>query len=369
MLRRLERDFKHLLPTLLRPLVGSGQPADVATRPFKRILVIRQHDQLGDMLCAVPLLRGLRHRYPGAAITLMTSPVNHEIMMHNPYADRIINYDKREFLGRVSLRPAKVLNFIRMLRREKFELAIVPSTVSISVTSDLLGYLSGAPYRVGASHLDEIENPSAVFFNCPVRLTWKEEPHRHQALRNLDIARSLNLNVTDLSPEIGLSGQEVSAAKWFLSSAAMKGPIIAYHPGAGKAPNRWPAERFAELANSLARDLKCGAIITYGPMDDEPVRIMQSRLVCPHVVVENKSIREVAAILSLAHLVISNDTGIMHVAAAVGTPVLSLFGPTDPGQWAPIGTAHRYREGKGGEISSITVGEVLSAAREMVKEE
>jgi ADP-heptose:LPS heptosyltransferase len=82
--------------------------------------------------------------------------------------------------------------------------------------------------------------------------------------------------------------------------------------------------------------------------------------------VANKSIREVAAILSLARLVISNDTGIMHVAAAVGTPVLSLFGPTDPEQWAPIGTKHRYIVGKGGDIETIPVEEVLTVAREML---
>lgn len=364
MLRRL--DSTQLLLTLFKPLIRSRQPADVARRAFKKILVIRQHDQLGDMLCAVPLLRSLRHRYPGARIALMTSPVNHEAMLHNPYVDRVINYDKTELVSRFFLRPARVLKLIRELRKEKFELTIVPSTVSTSATSDLLAYLSGAPYRMGAEQIDGIENPSAAFFNCPVSLSWKEDPHRHQALRNLDIARSLDLSLGDLSSEIGLTGQEVGEAKWFLSRVGMTGSFIAYHPGAGKPPNRWPAERFAGVANALTNEFKLGVLITYGPMDSEPVRIMESRLAGSYVVVERKSIREVAAILSLACLAISNDTGIMHVAAAARTPVLSLFGSTDPEQWAPIGRGNRYIQGRGGDIGNITVDDVLVVARTML---
>ena len=318
------------------------------------------------MLCAVPLLRGLRERYREARIVLMTSPVNHEVMLHSPYVDEIIRYDKREFLGSFFIKPAKVLKFIRRLRNVGCELVVVPSTVSTSVTSDLLSYLSGAKCRVGAESLDGTGNPSGVFFNCTVRLDWKGDPHRHQALRNLDIASMLHLDVTDLSSKIKVTEEEVDRARGFISTAGMTGPLVAYHPGAGKPPNRWPADRFAGVAVTLANEFRMGTVITHGPMDDEPVRVMQSMLACPFLVVERKTIREVAAVLSLARLVISNDTGIMHVAAAVGTPVLSLFGPTDPHQWAPIGTKNRFIEGKGGDIRSISVDEVISLAREML---
>lgn len=319
------------------------------------------------MLCAVPLLRGLRQRYPDAYISLMTSPVNHEVMVHNPYVDRVINYDKRAFVGRASLKWRMIVKFVGELRREKFELVIVPSTVSASATSDMFSYLSGARYRVGASKIDGIENSSSIFFSCPVMLDWRKAPHRHQTLRHIDIVEALIVRVDDLSSRIQLTDGELAGAHSVLTSLGIAGAFVVCHPGAGKLPNRWPAERFADVAISLSREFNTTVVITHGPMDDEPVALMASKLSVPYAVVEKKTIREVAAILSLARLVISNDTGIMHVAAAVGTPVLSLFGPTDPEQWAPMGGKHRYIQAKGGRIEEVSVDEVLSTAREMLR--
>ncbi len=368
MFRRLERYLKHLMLSLLKGLVSSQQPPDLASRPFKRILVVRQHDQLGDMLCVVPLLRGLRKRYPDAYITLMTSPVNHDVMLNNPYVDRIIRYDKKEFLGRFRVKGGKFISFVKNLRREKFEMAIVPSTVSTSATSDLVAYLSGAVYRIGAGEINGVGNPSGIFFNFPVNLRWDESGHRHQTLRNLDIAHGLWLNVTDLSSKIRLKEDESTGAKAFLTEKHLTpGAFVSFHPGAGKPSNRWEAERFAEVATRLYAEFGIAIAVTRGSMDDEPVATMQSRLSIPYQLIENKSIRQVAAILSLARLVVSNDTGIMHVAAAVGTPVLSLFGPTDPEQWAPIGTKHRYIVGKDGNMGSISVEEVVELAKEMLR--
>ena len=323
---------------------------------------------MGDMLCVVPLLRGIRQRYPDAFIAVMSSPVNHDVMVNNPYVDQVIRYDKSEFLGRAWIRWGRVVAFLKFLRREGFELAVVPSTVSTSVTSDLLAYCSGASYRIGAGWIDGVVNPSGVFHNSPVSLQWGELSHRHQTLRNLDIAHDLWLNVTDLSSEISLTeGEKEEATVFAAANHLVPGAFVSFHPGAGKPSNRWDAEKFAAVAERLHGELRTAIAITRGPMDDVPVSEMQSRLAIPYQLIENKSIRQVAAILFLARLVITNDTGIMHVAAAVGTPVLSLFGPTDPEQWAPIGTDHRYIVGKDGDVNTISVDEVVKVAREMLR--
>ncbi|MEK9138082.1 MAG: glycosyltransferase family 9 protein, partial [Bacteroidota bacterium] len=263
--------LKHFFLSLLKLIISPKRPSDAALRSFDRILVVRQHDQLGDMLCVVPLLRGLRQRYAQAHIALMTSPVNHDVMLNNPYVNQVIKYDKRDFLSRSFIRFGALWRFVRKLREEKFELGIVPSTVSMSVTSDLLGYLFGAQYRIGAEGIDGVENPSGVFFNVPVTLDWRADPHRHQSLRNLDIARPLGLQVTDMRSCIGLMEEEVEQAKAFVSQLGLSAPIIVFHPGAGKLPNRWPAERFARVADTLARELNAAVLITHGPMDDGPV--------------------------------------------------------------------------------------------------
>ncbi len=313
------------------------------------------------MLCVVPLLRSLRQKLPDAHITLMASPVNYEVMRNHRFVNHIVNFDKGS--GIVGL-----IRLIRRLRREKFQLAIVPSTVSTSFTSDMLGFLSGAQFRIGAASVDGHENPSGFFFNLPAHPDWRSTPHRHQTLRNWDICAQYLEQPEDLTSEITLRDEEAERGREFAKVARGEHQIaIAFHPGAGKIPNRWPADRFARVAEVLSSEFHAALLITSGPMDEEPVRGMISQLNIKHTLVANKPIREVAAILASTDLVISNDTGIMHVGAAVGTPVLSLFGPTDPDQWAPKGERNRYIISENGVIDNITVQQVLEAARAMLR--
>jgi ADP-heptose:LPS heptosyltransferase len=102
-------------------------------------------------------------------------------------------------------------------------------------------------------------------------------------------------------------------------------------------------------------------------MDEGPVNAMRGALKSHCEVIENQPIRRVAALLQHVDLVVSNDTGIMHVAAAVGTPVLSLFGPTDPAQWAPVGPPHRYIRGVNNDIETISCEQVVTAAQDILR--
>ena len=346
-------------PPVIRPLPAS----------FNRILVVRPHNQLGDMLCATPLLRALRRKYPAASITLITSPLNHDVMVGLRYLDSVVCFDKRQFLRGGPSGIVRLVKFIRALRSPAYDLAIVPSTVSTSFTSDLLARLSGAGVRIGPSSLNGIDNPSAFLYNIPVHLDWRDTPTRHQTLRNSDIAQSLDIVTSDLSHEMTLREDEIRDARtWANEHSAGRNCRIAIHPGAGKPPNRWPAVAFARIAGTLARDYDARIFITAGPMDDETIERLRPELDLDAVWIRNEPIRTVAAKLQQMHLVISNDTGIMHVAAAVGTPVLSLFGPTDPEQWAPRNLKNRYICGKGGRIDTITGEDVLRVSREMLEE-
>jgi ADP-heptose:LPS heptosyltransferase len=367
MLRSLELFLKRLLVGLLR-LLFSARPV---VRPFAaeyhRILVIRQHNQLGDMLCVVPLLRALHGKFPQAHVTLMTSPVNNEVMRGNRYLSGTLLYDKQVFLSGGMIRPVRVVEFVRSLRRRRFDLALVPATVSTSFTSDFLARLSGAPVRIGAASLDGKENPSSFFFNVEVPLDWRADPHRHQVLRNMDLVAVGELRTTDLSLEMTLTEEERERGDRFLRTIRRDRTLaIGYHPGAGKPLNRWPAERFAELINVLAARTGAAAIITSGPMDEEELSRVIPLLTTPAEVLRNQPIRHVAAVLRGLDLYITNDTGLMHVAGAVGVPVLSLFGPTDPQQWAPIGPRNRSIQTESHIIGDIQVSRVLSDALEML---
>ena len=368
MLKALEKQAKHLLSASLRILLHP-KPVPIPTPDqIRRILVIRQHNQLGDMLCIVPLLRGLRSRFPEAYIALLASPANIEVVRHNRYIDDVINFDKLALMGRWGIGLGRMMEFISDLRRRRFDMALVPSTVSVSFTSHLWGYLSGAPIRIGVGSIDGTENPSRYLLTNPHDLDWRISAHRHQTLRNMDIAEPISVSTKDLSIELTLTPEEVNDGKSIHRNAVYGHSLsIGYHPGAGKAPNCWPAERFAQVVNTLSRDLGAFAFITSGPMDEATLEKLVKGLREPFYPLERMPVRRVASVLANLNLVISNDTGIMHVAAAVGVPVLSLFGPTDPLQWAPIGKKHRYIVSKDGMMESILVEEVLAIAREMLQ--
>ncbi|HEX7573138.1 MAG TPA: glycosyltransferase family 9 protein, partial [Bacteroidota bacterium] len=303
-------------------------------------------------------------------ISLLASPVNYEPMVGNRYVDEVIKFDKREFVGKEGGSLLHFPAYVRRLRKKKFDIAVVPSTVSASFTSDLLAFLCGAPIRIGARSIQGESNTSSFFFTHPRDLDWRGLKDYHQVRRNMDIWPDPFSKESDLTIEITLEEDELARGKSMLQRMSHGAPrVIVYHPGAGKMPNRWPAGLFARLADELSVSVPAASVITSGPMDDEPVREMIGTLHTPFEVIKNQSIRDVASAIRFADLVVSNDTGIMHVAAAVGTPVLSLFGPTDPGEWAPTGERHRYIRGEDQNVGKIPFDAVLRTANEMLRRE
>ena len=144
----------------------------------KNILIVRQHNQLGDMLCSVPLFEAIRKKYPDSHITLVASPVNYEILFSdiNPYIDEVIIYNKSG--GKA------IYEFIRKLRRKKYDLGFVPSTVSISRTSHIINFLSGAKVRIGVKSIDGKKNKSEYLLSVKKDFQW-DEKKLHQIERNL----------------------------------------------------------------------------------------------------------------------------------------------------------------------------------------
>ncbi len=330
----------------------------------KTILVIRQHNQLGDMLCAIPALRALRESFPAARIRFVLGPLHRDIMNGCPFIDEILNYDKVFFFDR----PHRFFTFGRLLRTPRPDIAIVISTVSSSFTSNAMAWISGAPIRIGPESIDGHTNGSERFFTHRISLDWSLLPRRHHIERNLDTVRFLGADTKDFSLDIGLSKTEKQEAKKFVTrcrGSATK--VIGFHPGAGKGPNRWDALSFAHVANTLGTRFKAHVVITAGPMDDEPVEVMVRNLSVPYTTIKGKTIREVASLLDQMNLYITNDTGTMHVAATTQTRILSLFGPTNPYEWAPMGDQHRFLKGRGGEINTITAERVIKTAVEMLK--
>ncbi|MFA5405143.1 MAG: hypothetical protein WC358_09430, partial [Ignavibacteria bacterium] len=155
----------------------------------KNILVVRQHNQVGDMLCSLPLFAALKKKYPKAKITLVASMTNYNIVFGdvNPFINEVLVFNKSTLLH--------IFNFFKKLRKTSFDLGIVPSTFSISRTSHFINYFSRAKIRIGVRSINDKHNKVDFLLNIKSDFQW-DKLKLHQTERNLDIVRQINCDLT-----------------------------------------------------------------------------------------------------------------------------------------------------------------------------
>jgi ADP-heptose:LPS heptosyltransferase len=333
----------------------------------KNILVVRQHNQIGDMLCSLPLFAALKKKYPDADITLVASVTNYSIVFGdvNPYIKNVIVFNKSTV--------RHIFSFFKKLRDIEFDLGIVPSTVSISRTSHFINYFSKARIRIGVKSLNGKINKTEFLLNIKSDFHWNTEK-LHQTERNLDIVRQIGCDLSQeekINIRLGLSEKENNFAAEFLRKNCpdKSKKRIAFQPGAGKIPNRWHINNFAELITRLYKKYDPYVIVNSGPIDKDVTDILIPKLnefnIIPIIIYY--PIRETGAILEKCDLLISNDTGTMHVAAMVNIKVIGLFGPTESYEWAPVNEQGACIQSKTKNIDDITVEEVFNKAIGMLE--
>jgi ADP-heptose:LPS heptosyltransferase len=362
MRKRFERRGKRLLARSLAPLLGARGPVPDQLDPQRigRLLVIRQHNQMGDMLLAVPALRGIRRRFPSARITLIAAPINAAVVENNPYVDEVLTWSKE----RSRRDPLALPRFIAWLRRRRFDLVIVLGTVSFSVTSMLLAAVSGARVRAGSTGLPFGVDLARRYYHIELPLPAPAElASMHESEHNLYPLAALGVVEHDLSSLLVPSPAEERDAAGF-ARIALGGPgrYIVVHPGAGKAANVWPPERFARAAGELCLGggFSCAAV--RGPVDG-PVfdRFLAAGDIAPQVL-SMPPVGMLGALMREAAVCLCNDTGVAHIAGAVGARCVEVFGPTDPSRWKPVSPLVTAVRAPDGDIGAVTVEEVVEAA-------
>lgn len=359
----MERQFKTLFLRLLQSLARAPKAAfaDLAANPPKRILVIRQHDQLGDFLLSTPVFRALRAFYPSAEISVVARPYSAALATHNRYIDQVIVFHDQFRQWNLSYAS----QFWRQLRQD-FDLAVVLNTVSHSLSSDLIARFSGARFILGSDQPRFAGLEHNFFYNLIA--PYRDLP-LPQSEKNLDIVRAIGADTADHSEHMTLLQEERQHAAERLQKSGWNAerPLVALHPGAGKILNRWPAQYFAQVANRLAAMSNCQFFVTWGPAEDELATNLMQNLQTEAISFQCRDIRELAAILSHASLFICNDTGVMHLAAAVDTPLIAIFGPTPPEEWKPVGDRFVSLRAPDHRCESVAVEEVVSQAMGMLK--
>lgn len=295
-----------------------SKQAPVTPTP-KKILFI-QLSALGDTILAIPAIRAIRHTFPNAEFTILASPTNLNYLAACPYIDRRIPFRQP--------RP----QLISSLRREGFDWVI--DLEHWPRLSALLAYATGASRRVGFSTQGQHRH----------FLFTETVPHvqgRHEVRNFLSLATQLECPIHELGLEVWW---DENARTWIRETLAKEGilldqPLIVLHPEAGRRGEprrRWPQGRYVALANALVEQYDAQIVLTGAPDEVAVSEEIAARTKHRSVVLAGRTdVNQLAALFADATLVVSGNCGPMHLAAATGTPVVGLHGPTNFAQWGP----------------------------------
>ncbi|MFH1359904.1 MAG: glycosyltransferase family 9 protein [Candidatus Omnitrophota bacterium] len=300
-------------------------------KPLKNILVVRT-DRIGDVILTTPALAYLRQAYPKSKISLMVTPATVELVDGNPYLDEVIVYDRQE----KDKGPIRFWKFIFALRKKKFDCAIVYHTKK---RTNLICFLAGIPERVG------YHNNKFGFL-----LTKKIQDDRplgtkHEAQYCLDLLEALGIKATNyMNLHVPIKTRNEMWVKQFLVEHNIKGQdlFIAIHPGGSDETKRWPPEKFAELIGLIREKYSVRMMLIGGLETQEIADAIKSSCRWPFMdAVALTTVGQLVCLLRQSCLLISNDSGPVHIASAVGTPVISIFGHRSGGishtRWRPLG--------------------------------
>lgn len=286
-----------------------------------RILIVRT-DRMGDLILSTPVIQALRCHFPQAYLGMMVRPDHRELIEGLPQLNAVFSYDKE---GRHKS-GWETLRFARELSRHRFETALIlHSTNRVILTT----WLAGIKRRIGyARRLPFLLTDSFPYV--------KREGAKHELEYNLDLLKALGVNSSERTLLISRNPRDDEKVGVF------QAPLAVIHPGASCPSKRWPPERFAEVADRLVDQYGLRVVVVTGP---EEVAIGQSVFNFMHNRVLSAlgtlRVGELASLLGKSQLLISNDSGPVHLACALGIPVVAIFGRwgggLSPTRWGPTG--------------------------------
>lgn len=305
----------------------------------ENILCIRL-DTIGDVLMTTPAIRALKASQPRRRVTLLTSEAGAAVAPLLPDLDDTLVYDA-PWLKATALRMSSQPEYAmaEQLRHREFDAAVVFTVYSQSpLPSAFLCYLADIPLRLAHCH----ENPYQLLTDWVGDLE-PEHYVRHEVRRQLDLVARVDCHTED--ERLSLRVPEVARCQvlHLLDNLGLdpSRPWVVIHPGATALSRRYPPESFAAVARQLILEVGLQVVFTGTQPEQELVEQIQAAIAIPsYSLVGQLNLAELAALLELAPVLISNNTGPVHVAAAVGTPVVDLYALTNP-QHTPWEVSHR----------------------------
>lgn len=301
----------------------------------RRVLLIRL-DNLGDVILMTPAFHAVRTALPNAHLTLLASPIGKQVAELDPDLDDVITYeapwmDPWQRLPQDTEREQKM---IATLRERQFDGAIIFTSFHQSaLPAAYLCYLAGIPLRVAAS----IDGPGSLL------TTRHKHPERmmHEVERALDLVAAIGMKTSKQDLVLKVPDLARATAKRRLSKQEIYGPLVVVHPGCSMPARTYPWKMYADVINLLIEQLNACVLVT-GAEDERPLVTRVLERVKPEHRASTLALAgvlpfpELCALIQMADLTITNNTGPMHIAAALKTPVIALFALTNPPeQWGP----------------------------------
>lgn len=276
---------------------------------MKKILVF-SFSFIGDAVLSTAVIQPLRSHFPDSHITFLTGTSPYNLLANDPQLDAVHVYDNRGEHAGLKGR----LRLINALRREKYDFVV-------NLRDSFIARC------IGAEHWGLVRG----------------DRERHAVVRYLEVLSKRGVDTTDANPRLQLTELENVTARNFLTEAGItsESKLIGIHPGGNWIYKLWNAEKYAQLANALMKEKNATILLFSGPNERELQTQVADMMDTPPTLVKTGGLREVAALIAACDVYIGNDTGPMHIAAAVDTPVVALFGSTNHIRSGPYGELHK----------------------------
>lgn len=299
------------------------------------ILIVKL-SAIGDVIHTLPSLAALRKHYPDAHITWVIEEAASDLITDHPHLDCVLVSRRKGWIGdlqggRISSAVKEIKTFLSALRARPYDLVIDFHGL---FKSAVIVLLSGGKRKLGYDSLQEL---SGLSYNEKI----PEDMGKHAVDRYLDFARHLGAHPDTPEFIIPIQEENESRVKTFLrgNRIGRNDPFVAVSPQALWETKLWSDQKFAQLSERIIQELNIPVVFTGGAPGE--IEGIQSFMTPPSVNLAGQTtLRDLACLFRAASLLITTDSGPMHLAAAMGTPVVALFGPTDPARTGPYANGH-----------------------------
>jgi len=337
-----------------------------------KILIIRR-DNIGDLICTTPLFEALRRRYPNAYLAALVNSYNAPAIQGNPHLDAVFAYTKGKHAAGESVVQAylKRVKLLWSLRCQRFDYVLLPS-------SGFAPRALGLARLVSPRHIVGFVTEQAASSAIDRAIPYGDGGRLHETE---DMFRLLSpLDVGGLIPRMTVVPDPalVATLRRGLPEGVRSGngPLVALHISARKEKQRWPIDRFAELAHRLQAQYGARFLVFWSPGDEKnpfhpgddgkAARLLDAMAGLPVAPVVTTHLSELMAGLSLCDLAVLSDGGAMHIAAGLGKSVLCFFGNSPTSRWYPWGVRHELLQTPSRDVNDISTDDACQAFSRLV---